>query len=451
MQSSRTIRNGSIRKRHGAGWAPLAAVVAALAAPIAHATETIVDIPMPVVQAGAGSGSSGTVKSLDWMTDELRTLIHADAAVTGASASGHLGIVDVHKANSSGDGGAWVESYTEFTVDDPEGRPTVKTVLDFNALASAGSAAPGVTGLTSGAGVIIMIGKSDGSGVQLRVNNDTLSSEIIHTPQFVTNLFMLAANGQTGLFNDASGHPVVPFSICSGGIWMNGQVVVEHPRAEGCSFDQERGSLDVTHAPGTYLMRVLVFSNFNGLAASDPVWRPHPDNPDVVVTRHSPTGVPGAALAGINPDDLAAQGIDPTPFIEAGFFDPPSSEPPPPPPSDGGGDPTPPPPPASKNWCGPGFWLNNATTFGGSAWPVSAPTYHDYNSTAGQVAGCPTATGNPTLLDILKNANLYFPKQAKGAGLNCVADYLSRASELTGTSLDNDGVCSIDQFGRHMQ
>src|SRR5690349_3488805 len=98
MQSSRTMMNGSTWKRR-AGWAHLASAIAALAAPIAYATETIVDIPMPVVQAGAGSGSAGTVKSLDWMTDELRTLIHADAAVAGASASGHLGIVDVHNAN----------------------------------------------------------------------------------------------------------------------------------------------------------------------------------------------------------------------------------------------------------------------------------------------------------------------------------------------------------------
>ena len=234
MQSSRRMRTGSMWKRHGAIWTPLAVAVAAFGAPIAYATETIVDIQMPVVHAGAGSGSGTTVKSLDWMTDELRALIHAEAAVGVAGASGQLGIVDVHKAHSKDDGGAWVESYTEFTVDDPQGRPEVRTILDFSAIASAGSPAPGIAGLTSGAGVIITIGKSDGSGVQLRVNNDTLSSEIIHTPQFVTNLFQLGASGQRGLLNDGEGHLIVPLSICSGGIWMNGQAVIEHPSNEGC-------------------------------------------------------------------------------------------------------------------------------------------------------------------------------------------------------------------------
>ena len=452
MQSSTKMKTRTMRKRYGAIWTPLAVAVTALAAPIAYATETIVDIPMPVVQAGAGSSSTGTVKSLDWMTDELRALIHARAAVASAGASGELGIVDVHEAHSKDDGGAWVESYTEFTVDDPEGRPEVRTILDFKAIASAGSPAPGIAGLTSSAGVIIIIGKTDGTGVQLRVNNDTLSSEIIHTPQFVSNLFQLGATGQRGLLNDADGHLIVPLSVCSGGIWMNGQAVTEHPSSEGCGADQESGSLEMTHAPGTYVMRVLVFSGFNGLAASDPVWRPHPDNPDVIVTRHSPTGVPGAALSGISPDELLAQGIDPTPFIDAGFFDAPTSEPPPPPPSDGGGGSTPPPPPPTpKYWCSPGFWSNNAAKFGAAAWPASEHTYYDYNSTAGQRAGCPVAHGNPTLLQVLQNPKPYFDSQQKGVGFNCVADHLSAKSGLAGTAADNNGICSIDQSGRSTQ
>jgi hypothetical protein len=338
----------------------------------------------------------------------------------------------------------------EFTVDDPEGRPEVKTVLDFNAIASAGTPAPGIAGLTSSATVIVTIGRSDGTGVQLRVNNDTLSSEIIHTPQFVSNLFQLLASGQRGLLNNADGELVVPTSHCQGGIWMNGQVVSQHPSAEGCGADAERGRLELTHAPGTYLMHVLVSASFNGLAVSDPVWQPHPDNPDVIVTRHSPSGVPSAALAGTNPDDLVAQGIDPTPFVEAGFFDPPSSEPPPPPPPPpGDGGSTPPPPP--KYWCSPGFWLNNAVNFGASAWPASERTYYDYNSTAGQLAGCPTVTSNPTLLGVLQDPKRYFSTQLKGAGFNCVGDYLSGKSGLLGTMADNNGVCSIDQFGQHTE
>jgi hypothetical protein len=145
----------------------------ALYASIADATQAIVQIDMPVVQAGAGSGS-GTVKSLDWMDDELRVLIHAEAAAGGGDATGQIGLLDKHKAHSSADSGAWVSSWMEFTVDDPEGRPEVKTILDFNAIASAGTPAPGLASLTSSATVIVTIGPSDGTGVQLRVDNDTL-------------------------------------------------------------------------------------------------------------------------------------------------------------------------------------------------------------------------------------------------------------------------------------
>ena len=455
MQSNRKIKTDSMRRRYGTQWKPLALAVMTLVASIAHATETIVNIQMPVLQTLAGSGP-GTVpvKKLDWMTDELQLLIHAEAVAAGASAKGELGIKDMHKAHSGGDSAATAESWTEFSVDDPQGRPLVNSILDFNAVVAAGSPAPGLAGLTSGAGVWVTIGRTDGSGVQLLVNNDTLTSDIIHTPQFVTSLFLLGAHAERGLYNNADGQPVLPISYCGGGIWMNGQVVTEHPGTEGCSLDKERGTLELTHAPGSYVMHVVVYSNFNGLAASDPIWRPHPDNPDVVVTRHSPTGLPSAALAGINPDDLVAQGIDPTPFIEAGFFDAPSSEPPPPPPpppSDGGGGSTPPPPPAPKYWCSPGFWLNSATNFGASAWPASERTYYDYNATAGQRTGCPTASGNPTLLDVLQNPKNYFSAQSKGAGFNCVGDYLSGKAGLAGTMADNNGVCSIDQFGRHVQ
>ena len=89
--------------------------------------------------------------------------------------------------------------------------------------------------------------------------------------------------------------------------------------------------------------------------------------------------------------------------------------------------------------------------FGTSAWPASERTYYDYNSTAGQVAGCPAASGNPTLLDVLQNAGRYFSTQQKGAAFNCIGDYLSMKSGLAGTVGDNNGVCSLDQSGRSIQ
>jgi hypothetical protein len=248
MESHRITKNHRSRTRYRAGWTTLAIALAALGTSIAGATESIVQIEMPVTYAGAGDGSSGTVKKLDWMTDELRALIHAEATAPGATATSQIGIVDVHKAHSSGVGGAFVYAWMEFTVEDPQGRPQVKTILDFNAVAEAG--APVANGPNSQAGVVVVIGQSDGSGVQLRVDNDTLSSEIIHTPNMLSELFLLAASGDRQLYNDANGQPVVPYSSCAGLIRMNGQVVSQRG-GEGCASDSEKGSLDLTHAPGT--------------------------------------------------------------------------------------------------------------------------------------------------------------------------------------------------------
>src|SRR5689334_21440661 len=72
MQWKKALTDSGISRRYGAALKPLAAAVMAVAASMAHATDTIVQIEMPVVNAGAGSGSSGTVRGLDWMTDELR-------------------------------------------------------------------------------------------------------------------------------------------------------------------------------------------------------------------------------------------------------------------------------------------------------------------------------------------------------------------------------------------
>ena len=205
-------------------------------------------------------------------------------------------------------------------------------------------------------------------------------------------------------------------------------------------------------APGTVWVQLEAVAQDEGFAIIDPVIEPDPSNPEVVVTINGPVGSGTyTPPPGITAEQLTARGIDPGPFIRLGFLEASAPPPPPPPPTDGGGGSTPPPPPAPKYWCSPGFWLNNATSFGASAWPVSERTYYDYNSTAGQLTGCPVATGNPTLLQVLQNPTLYFKTQLNGAGFNCVGDYLSKKSSLLGTVADNNGVCSIDQFGRRTE
>jgi hypothetical protein len=178
-----------------------------------------------------------------------------------------------------------------------------------------------------------------------------------------------------------------------------------------------------------------------GLAAVDPVLAAAAANPDVTLEfpklAHNPN--PQPLLGDLTPEALAAMGLDAQPFVDLGFFDAPPQDPPP---SD------PPPPSPIKSWCGPGFWLNNAKKFSASAWPV--PTSDDYNSTAGQRAACPAASGNPTLLQVLENPKEYFSAPLQGAGFNCVADQLSAKSGLPGTAANNNAACSIDQSGRQI-
>ena len=410
------------------------ACVALLGASIAHAADNILEVNLPYVQAWADSGSS---RSFDWCARGLEALcsqsdpdrpIEADAQVDGADAGIGVGSTDMTVASASSQAGAGVSMLMYYVVEDPQHRPQIKTILDFAGVAQT---IPDPIGSVRSAGAVwqVKLGESTGGDVYLSDNGDG-SWTVVRAPQFVGSPVL---EMEIGAYSGSGGS-------CLSRVAMHDQLV-SNDYQTGCASITKQGSLDLTHAPGTYLMSVVATAQDRSTVAADPVLRPHPDNPDVIVTRLAPRGSPGAPLAGTTPAELAAQGFDPTPFIEAGLFGP----------SGGPSDPPPPTPPADKNWCGPGFWLNNATKFGGSAWPVPAPTYHDYNSTARQLAGCPIATGNPTLLEVLKNPGRYFAEQSKDAGFKCVADYLSHASGLPGTSADNNGVCSIDQLGRHME
>jgi hypothetical protein len=405
------------------------AIVAFLGASAARAADVIQEMVLPFANASAGAGGTFPALSLGDGSDPSKPLVNAEATQGGATAVGRIGIVDFARADAPSQTSAAAEFYMEFTVEDPQNRPQVKTIFNFKGVLSS---PPDSQGSSRGGGASwnVNIGASDGRPLVLDIH-DNLYYNYLSAPGFVgTPVFQLGTN-----IDSAGG------GSCASQIDINGQRVSTRNIAS-CSNITEGGSLELTHAPGTYLMRVVVIAGNNATVVGDPVWLPHPDNPDVIIRRHAPTGLPGAPLAGITPDDLTARGIDPTPFVDAGFFDPSSA----PPPSD-----PPPPPPVIKDWCGPGFWLNNAVNFGASAWPVSAPVYYDYNATAGQLAGCPIATGNPTLLQVLRNPSLYFSTQLKGSGFNCVGDYLSTKSGLLGTKADNDGVCSIDQLGRPIQ
>jgi hypothetical protein len=299
------------------------ACVALIGASNARADD-IIELVMPFVQSGAHdpTTNSAAVVTLDDFSDPSSPLVEA-VATQGAQAIGRVGLTDFVTVDAPGQSGGGVEVLMDFTVEDPQNRPQVKTIFTFKGVASSPPDPPGGTRL-GGASWGVRLGDTDGGRLLLLVRDD-LSSQIIAAPQIVGSpLFQLDMNVDSG-----------GGGSCASGIEIHGQRVSTRIIPE-CSTITEGGSLELTHAPGTYLMQVFAQAGLNATIVGDPVWQPHPDNPDVVVRRHAPTGSPGSPLAGTMPAELAARGIDPTPFIDAGFFD---TTPPPPPP---GSDTTPP-------------------------------------------------------------------------------------------------------------
>jgi len=385
-----------------------------------------------VTDARTDPNTFTVVNSLNLMNpfcgpNEVRSAT-ADKGVGFASAQAGKGYGHFAMAGSTEEGGATGTAGLWVNIKDQENRPLVKLNMTIKGFASA----PDPVVASSGASYQVYVADALTATPRAWLYPDgctVYSAQWIGDVLLTPLIYALSAFDQKEL--DLYGNVQARSGLK---IYRYGELIDTTVQ----SYEPRTVTLEV--APNeSFVVVVTASTGGGGLAVVDPIIAAHPDNPDVQIEI---TGVPDQdtglhPLDGFAAADLQALGIDPQPFINLGFLAP-SDQPP-----------SPPPPPQSKDWCGPGFWLNNATNSGGSAWPASA--YHDYSSTAGQLAGCPAATGNPTLLDVLKNASLYFATQKKGAGFNCVADYLSRASGLLGTSVDNDGVCSIDQYGRHIE
>jgi len=414
----------------------------------AAASETVYFDPVSAIASAAYTSGCSFVtvdNALDWWgkvagADKIIAAAEAGSANAGAALS--LPNVAVAVAQANGGGGCVGAGASGIltgsaAIYDPQGRGSVKLRVKFKAAGS--SAVPNAERMpTTGWSLRIATALDDQPFATFDQWGDIVS---LFEPDLLNQHMIFQIYGATGAAGYQEGGVDASW-ICDsvgGCAYLNGYTT---ELARTVVFDGP---------PGRLLYQLRADASEEGLAVIDPVLEPDPSNPDVVITMEGPTGVGGfAPLAGITADQLIARGIDPGPFIRLGFLDT-STSPPPPPPSDGGGGSTPPPPSAPKYWCSPGFWLNNAVNFGASAWPASERTYYDYNSTAGQLTSCPAATGNPTLLQVLQNPKLYFSTQLKGAGFNCVGDYLSGKSGLTGTMAENNGVCSIDQSGREIQ
>ena len=291
----------------------LGLLAAALITPNPSTADTLITIEMPLALANAYDAALGNEpdSSMDYFDGEPLPLvpIRAEASHGAASTVSTVGSTDYIKVISSAHtahGSAW--GYMLFTVTDPQQRPEVKTILNFNAAAGTTPDPPNSSRL-GGAGWQVIVGQSNGVPFRLLVRDDG-TQQWISAPDFSeTPVFEAYVNVESG-----------DEGRCTSIIFMHGVQVSLKGMAK-CSSISEGGSLDLTHAPGTYLVRSYADAGEIGIVVGDPIWQPHPDYPDVVITRHAPTGTPDAPLAGMTPEDLAAWGIDPTPFIQAGFLD----------------------------------------------------------------------------------------------------------------------------------
>jgi hypothetical protein len=195
----------------------------------------------------------------------------------------------------------------EFTVDDPQNRPEVKTILRYKAVAATRADPPNSNSF-KGAGWSVAVGLTDGVPLVLEVHDD-LTSTFISGPQIVGSPILEAS---INALSENGG-------LCLRRVAMN-DLVVSNEFTEQCTNVGLDGVLELTHAPGRYLARSIASAGNYGLVIGDPVWEPHPDYADVVITRHAPPGVPSAPLGDTTPEELLADGIDPTLFIAAGFF-----------------------------------------------------------------------------------------------------------------------------------
>ena len=371
---------------------------------------------------------TGTVANLTLFNacpaNEVR---YANYALGGGFASAQAGRGVGHFAMAGGsdlDGGLAEASLWMF-IKDPQNRATVKLDVKINGYAL--SHAPDGASPVTTANYILSIGKMKGTPSAVVLDDGCTVKRADAIFDWLDSLYMITGFDSHQL--DIYGNVHTSSGLNT---YINGVLTEQGTQ----SYQPISRTFEVVPNQGGHVI-VVRASAGGGVAAIDPVITAHADNPDVEVEIGVPDVDTGRRpLDGFTAEDLTALGLDPQPFVDLGFLAPTSEPPPPPPPA-----------PVTKDWCGPGFWKNNAVKFGASAWPQ--PTYYDYNSTAGQRAGCPVAAGNPTLLQVLQNPSLYFSTQSMGAGYNCVADYLSAKSGLPGTAVDNNGVCSIDQSGAH--
>jgi hypothetical protein len=188
---------------------------------------------------------------------------------------------------------------------DPQGRSSIK--LKARVRAAASSAAP--SGIHPNAYWAVRISRALDEDPFYTVDSNGGYLSIIMPKLFDYPVFWATANVNATNNPDGSGATLLCDSLI------------------GCAYvDGFSATLNTTvnfeGPPGRLWVQLAASASSDALSIVDPVIEPDPENPDVVVTVEGPVGSSGFnPLDGITPDDLTARGIDPAPFIAAGFFD----------------------------------------------------------------------------------------------------------------------------------
>jgi hypothetical protein len=212
-------------------------------------------------------------------------------------------------------------AFREVLAHDPQGRGEVRIIVHFSAAASC---VHSPDEYTDSAAWGVSLGQWS-RVAWLTHDHDNPSNPVTWPTEYPTpypgNVLPLAAGGTHQAFDGQS--------VYARYLMGNGHTIYSE-QGEGSSSTQT-ASASVPVVPGAaYLMRVLAVSNGNCVAVVDPVFEVDPSNPDV--TLEFPNTVvdpePQSPLLGLSPEDLAAMGIDPQPFLDLGFFDVPPTDPP---------------------------------------------------------------------------------------------------------------------------
>jgi hypothetical protein len=316
----------------GAGLFLALALASPMAQPARADQNFFYELPMVDARAFAETGYTEDFEAL--IDGQIGDVLPRRAVANSGSGFAQGEATDdqfVATAASSGFGAAITRAFVEFVVRDPQSRALVKVDIGSKLSAIQGrgfkgavTVGPPPTHLTQAdAGIAVRVTPSASPFMVSFTDDDRIGSIEFPVPA-LPDYDVFAANAQAACFYDDK-----DALKCR---WGRSVFVNNHP-IDGGEGDGSTATLDVSPhvsvAPGLrYVIAIEAHSNLAAAAAIDPVLEPDPENPDVTIEFPNVVADPNPPplMAGITPEALRAQGIDPQSLIDFGFL--PSSPPP---------------------------------------------------------------------------------------------------------------------------